>query len=44
MQAWAQFLTEGEVPTKGLRFAAWVHMAPSTHTSAHAEFHYAYCS
>ena len=39
-----QLLIEGEVPTKGRRFAAWMRMAPSTHTSAHAEFHCAYCS
>ena len=31
------------MPTEGLRFAAWVRMAPSTHTSARAEFHCAYC-
>ena len=43
-QAWAHFLTEGALPTEGLRLAAWVCMAPSTHTSAHAEFHCAYCS
>ena len=30
--------------TESLKFAAWVCMAPSTHTSAHAEFHCAYCS
>ena len=39
LQALAQLLTEGPVPTEGLRFAAWVRMAPSTHTLAHAEFH-----
>ena len=39
LQACAQLLTKGEVPTGGLRFAAWVRMAPSTRTSAHAEFH-----
>ena len=44
LQAWAQLLTKGAVPTEGLRFAAWVRMAPSTHTSARAEFHCAYCS
>ena len=44
LQAWAQLLTEGAVPTKGLRFAAWVHMAPSSHTPARAEFDCAYCS
>ena len=44
LQAWAQLLTEGAVPTKRLRFAASMRMAPSTHTSAHAEFHYGYCS
>ena len=27
-----------------LRFAAWLRMVPSTHTSAHTEFHCAYCS
>ena len=27
------------VPTEGLRFAAWVRMAPSPHTSARTEFH-----
>ena len=42
--AWTQLLADGGVPTEGLRFAAWVRMAPSTHTSAHAEFHCAYCS
>ena len=30
------------MPTDRLRCAAWVRMAPSTHTSTHAEFHYAY--
>ena len=44
LQAWDQLLTEGAVPIEGLRFAAWVRMAPSTHTSARAEFHCAYCS
>ena len=44
LQAWAKLLVDGEVPTESLRFAAWVRMAPSTHTSAHAEFHCAYCS
>ena len=44
LQAWAQLMTEGALPTVGLRFAAWVRMAPSTHTSARAEFHCAYCS
>ena len=44
LQAWAQLLTEGAVPTEGLRLAAWVRMAPSTHTSARAELHCAYCS
>ena len=42
--AWTQLLADGGVPTEGLRFAAWVRMAPSTHTSAHAEFHCAYYS
>ena len=44
LQAWAQLLTKGEVSTEGLWLAAWVRMAPSTHTSAHADFHCAYCS
>ena len=44
LQAWAQLLTKGAVPTEGLRFAAWVRMAPLTHTSVRAEFHGAYCS
>ena len=44
LQAWAKLLAEGEVPTESLPFAAWVRMAPLTHTSAHAEFHCAYCS
>ena len=44
VQAWAQLLADGEVPTESLRFAALVRMAPSTHTSAHAEFHCTYCS
>ena len=42
--AWTQLLADGGVPTEGLRFAAWVRMAPSTNTSVHAEFHCAYCS
>ena len=37
-------MAEGKVPTESLRFAAWVRMAPSTHTSAHAQFHCAYSS
>ena len=32
------------MPTKGFRFAAWVRMAPMTHTSERAELHCAYCS
>ena len=32
------------MPTESLGFAARVRMAPSTHTSAHAEFHRVYCS
>ena len=28
LQAWAQLLTEGAVPIEGLRFAAWVRVAP----------------
>ena len=44
LQAWAQLLTRGEVPTEGLPFAAWVRMAASTHSSAHAEFQCAYSS
>ena len=44
LQAWAQLPIEGEVPTEGLRFAAWVLMATPTHTSVHTEFHCAYCS
>ena len=43
LQAWAQLMTEGDVPMEGLRFAGWVRMATLTHTSAHAEFHCAYC-
>ena len=42
LQAWAQLLADGEVPMEGLRFATWVRMAPSTHTSAHAAFHCVY--
>ena len=42
--AWTQLMADGGVPTGGLRFAAWVRMAPSTHTSAHAEVHCVYCS
>ena len=44
LRVWAQLLTERAVPTEGFTFEAWVHMAPSTHTSAHTEFHCAYCS
>ena len=44
LQAWDQPLTAAAVPTEGLIFKAWVGMAPSTHTSVHAEFHCAYCS
>ena len=44
LHASAQLLTEGAVPTEGVRLAAWVPMAPSTHTSVHVEFHRAYCS
>ena len=43
LPAWAQLLTEGEMPKEGHRFAASVRMAPLTHTSAHAEFNCAYC-
>ena len=43
-QAGRAQLLAWEVPKERLRFAAWVRMAPSTHTSAHAEFHCAYCS
>ena len=32
------------MPTESLKFAPWARMAPSMHTSAHAEFHCAYCS
>ena len=38
-----QLPSDGEVPTESLKFATWVRMAPSTHTSAHPEFHYVYC-
>ena len=41
---WAQLLTEGEVPIEGLQFVAWVRMAPSPHTLAHARLHCAYRS
>ena len=44
VEAWARLLTEGAVPTEGLRFAAWVRMGPSTHTSTQAEFQWVYCS
>ena len=37
--AWAQLLADRGVPMGCLRFAAWVRMAPLTHTSAHTEFH-----
>ena len=32
------------MPTEGPLFATWVHMAPLTHTSVHAQFHCVYCS
>ena len=44
LQAWAQLLADGEVPTESLMFAACVRMVPSTRTSVHAEFQCAYCS
>ena len=34
----------GAITAKGMQFAAWVHMAPTTHTSCVREFHRVYCS
>ena len=39
MRAWAYTMSVGAITTEGMRFAAWVCMAPTTHTSRVREFH-----
>ena len=37
-------MSAGAITAKGMQFAVWVRMAPTTHTSCVRKFHYAYCS
>ena len=43
LRAWAHAVSSGALSTEGLRFAAWVRMAPTTHTLRMHEFACAWC-
>ena len=44
LHTWAHTVSTGTITAEGMRFAVWVRMAPTTHTSRVRGFHYAYYS